>query len=93
MRRTPYTERGISRVPCVKCGAPSRFQWRICSDGGWHGVCERHDLELNEMAARWAFGVREAKQLMKGYAHSVVGDHDRTATRVRRRGGARGSRA
>lgn len=61
MRRKEYTARGIRRVPCVKCGAPSRFQWRFCADGFWHGVCVEHDIELNAFAMRWAFGdTREA---------------------------------
>lgn len=50
MRKKPYTEIGISRVPCQKCGKPSRFQWQICSTGNlWMGVCLDHDIELNKL--------------------------------------------
>ena len=33
----------------------AKFQWRICSDGKWHGVCQECDLDLNKMALKWAF--------------------------------------
>lgn len=57
MRRQPYTERGIRRVPCTKCGKPSAFQWQICADGNvYRGLCAEHDVELNAMVMRWAFG-------------------------------------
>jgi hypothetical protein len=50
MRRQPYTERGIRRVPCARCGQPSRQQWRICADGqGWRGLCNACDIELNRL--------------------------------------------
>lgn len=65
-RRRPYTERGISRVPCVKCGAPSKYQWRICSTDAWTAVCRRHDIEVNRKIARWAFG-SDAEPLLKRY--------------------------
>lgn len=47
-RRKPYTQLGISRVPCTRCGAPSRYQWQICAlDNLWHGVCAKCDVDLN----------------------------------------------
>lgn len=66
-RRRPYTERGIRRVPCVKCGKPSKYQWHVCTDGKWHGVCEKHDRELNRIGLVWAFGRERANELMRGY--------------------------
>lgn len=57
MRRTPYTKRGIRRVPCLRCGRPSSQQWQICSDGNqWRGVCTDCDVELNRMVAKF-FGL------------------------------------
>lgn len=47
VRTKPYTERGIRRVPCLRCGQPSRYQWNICSLAGRHGVCIECDIELN----------------------------------------------
>jgi len=31
------------------------FKWRVCADGPWRGVCKECDVELNEIALRWAF--------------------------------------
>ena len=50
MRCKPYTELGLSRVPCERCGAPSANQWQICATGNkWAGVCVKCDVALNEM--------------------------------------------
>lgn len=54
MRRTPYTARGISRVPCFRCGKPSVYQWQICSDGNqFRGLCAADDILLNDMTLRF----------------------------------------
>lgn len=66
-RRTPYTERGISRVPCVKCGKPSVHQWRICSTDAWTAVCRPCDEAINAQIAAWAFGEVEANRLLAKY--------------------------
>lgn len=66
-RRKPYRESEIGRVPCVKCGAPSAHQWRICSTGGWSAVCRACDIEINRMVAEWAFGEIAAEVLIKRY--------------------------
>lgn len=48
MRHTPYTKKGIRRVPCFRCKEPSQFQWTICSDGNqYRGLCARCDVGLN----------------------------------------------
>lgn len=50
MRKEPYTELGISRVPCQRCGEPSHHQWQICATGNlWCGVCVECDIALNKM--------------------------------------------
>jgi hypothetical protein len=50
MRRKPYSERGISRVKCFRCGNPSKYQWQICSDGNqYRGLCRSCDIELNKV--------------------------------------------
>lgn len=57
MRRKPYTDRGISRVACARCGEPSRFQWQICADGNqFRGICEECDVALNETVMRFMWG-------------------------------------
>lgn len=52
MRRKPYTKRGLARVSCVHCGAPSSEQWRkdFCADNHaveWLPLCLACDVELN----------------------------------------------
>jgi len=50
-RTKPYTEIGIRRIPCARCGRPSRFQWTVCANGNrFMGVCERCDVDLNRVA-------------------------------------------
>lgn len=53
-RRTPYTVRGIRRLPCRRCGAPARRQWQICSDKNvYRAICIPCDIALNELVLRW----------------------------------------
>ena len=41
---------GIRRVPCIRCGAPSKHQFNICADGNvYRGVCEACDIQLNRL--------------------------------------------
>lgn len=69
MRRKPYTERGISRVPCAKCSKPSAYQWRICSFDRWCGICTKCDIDLNALVAKWAFGNAADKTVARYRKH------------------------
>ena len=40
---------------CFKCGQPTSYEWRVCSDGPWRKVCAKCDLDLNKIALKWAF--------------------------------------
>ena len=54
MRKKPYTDIGIKRVPCSRCGNPSSQQWQICSlDNRYAGVCTKCDILLNELVLRF----------------------------------------
>ena len=67
MRKEPYTQIGISRVPCKRCGKSSTQQWQICSlDNLYMGVCDNCDIELNEMTLRF-FKIKGVKQIMTKY--------------------------
>jgi hypothetical protein len=67
-RRTPYTEIGISRLPCVRCGAKSQFQWQICSDERlFRPVCHSCDLDLNRLVLEWA-GFPDRDEKLRRYA-------------------------
>lgn len=61
-RLKPYTEIGIRRQPCTRCGKPSRYQWQICADKRiFRTLCADCDVELNAMVMRWVWGdTREA---------------------------------
>lgn len=49
MRRKPYTEIGIRRIPCYRCGAPSVHQWQVCADKNtYRGLCVPCDFGLNK---------------------------------------------
>ena len=73
-RSRPYTAKGISRVPCAKCGQPSAYQWQICAlDNLWHGLCALCDVELNELMLNFV-GHPEATTRARAYRQRVFGD-------------------
>ena len=68
MKRTkPYTDRGLSRVPCVRCGKPSEFNWFFCAEDQWRGMCRPCDEGLNELGLTYVFGKRKAAAKIKSY--------------------------
>lgn len=74
MRTKPYTERGIRRVPCFRCGEPSVHQWQICSDGNqYRGMCLACDILLNGLILEFLGDPdREAKML--AYTLEALGE-------------------
>lgn len=53
-RKSPYSSKGISRVPCARCGKPSSQQWQICAnDSLYLGVCTDCDVELNRKVLKF----------------------------------------
>lgn len=71
MRRQPYTARGIRRIPCLRCKAPSAFQWNICSLPGFHAICTACDIALNRTVLAF-MGVPDADRLGDEYERSKV---------------------
>ncbi len=70
MRRKPYTERGISRIPCAHCGKPSTAQWQVCSLGNiYGGVCDDCDVKLNELVLNF-MRIKNKKTIIKKYEKS-----------------------
>lgn len=54
-RKRPYTNMGVRRLPCFRCGEPACAQWSICADGNVHRpICNECDIELNRIVLRWA---------------------------------------
>ena len=53
-RKTPYTEIGIKRIPCFRCGKPAAFQWQVCADNRlYRPICADCDIELNRLVLEW----------------------------------------
>ena len=54
MRKTPYTEIGIKRLKCFRCGEKASYQWQICSDGNiFRPLCTKCDIEMNEIVLKF----------------------------------------
>ncbi len=72
-RKQPYTEIGVKRLPCSRCGGKSLFQWQICADGNlFRPLCAKCDVDLNRMVLEWVGDpAREAK--MATYSARVLG--------------------
>jgi hypothetical protein len=71
-RREPYTEAGIRRVPCFRCGARARHQWRACADGLWRPLCLDCDIELNRLTLVW-MAHPDRERLMAAYEAKARG--------------------
>lgn len=66
-RMEPYTEIGIRRMSCFRCGAKATFQWTICSDGNqYRPMCTLCDCLLNAMVLVWA-GFPNAEEMLGVY--------------------------
>lgn len=66
-RMEPYTERGIGRMKCVRCGEKARFQWSACADGNLQRpICARCDVLLNELALTF-MGDPDVEQKISAY--------------------------
>lgn len=70
-RRKPYTEAGIRRLPCCRCGAQAEFQWSACADGNlWRPLCKPCDVGLNRVALEYIGDPRAASKI-RAYAKRV----------------------
>ena len=72
MRRKPYTDIGIKRVPCFRCGRPSSRQWQICSlNNEYKGLCRGHDIELNRLVLTFmGISSKDVYSLIEDYKDS-----------------------
>ena len=53
-RLAPYTEIGLRRLSCIRCGKPATTQWQVCADGNvYRPLCRGCDVELNAMVLEW----------------------------------------
>lgn len=67
-RRKPYTEIGIRRLACARCGAkPAVHQWNCCALGNlWIPLCLNCDIDLNRLTMIW-LNVRDREVLLDAY--------------------------
>lgn len=68
-RRQPYTDAGVRRLPCFRCGRPAMHQWSACADGNlWRPICLACDIELNRMVLAWmGFEPADVERKMAAY--------------------------
>lgn len=70
--KEPYTERGIRRVPCARCGKPSKYQWSICANKNRSlGICPVCDIELNRIFLDFA-GFPNKQELLDAYKLKII---------------------
>lgn len=66
-RKKPYTEIGISRKRCIRCGEEAFSQWQVCADGGnFRPLCKQCDIDLNGLVLDW-MKHPEADKAMRKY--------------------------
>jgi len=67
VRKTPYTQTGIRRLKCFRCGAKAEHQWQICSDGNqFRPVCLKCDIKLNRLVLEF-MGFDDVDGMIKKY--------------------------
>lgn len=72
MRKKPYTEKQLVKIPCVSCGKPSFFQWQLncCAAphlrGSYFGVCPKCDIKLNKHTLEFR-NIPDKENLLKEY--------------------------
>ena len=71
MRKKPYTQIGIRRLKCFRCGKKAEYQWQICSDGNqYRPLCKDCDIAMNEMVLKW-MGFDNYKVMIDNYKISM----------------------
>lgn len=64
MRCKPYTQAGIRRLPCFRCGRPAEHQWQVCADKNvYRPICTRCDIALNALVLRFMRDPDRAQKL------------------------------
>jgi len=72
MRKKPYTEIGIRRLKCFRCGEKPTQQWQICSDNNvYRPICDKCDIELNELALKF-MGFADWKEKIEKYRKKFI---------------------
>jgi hypothetical protein len=71
-RKEPYTQIGIARVPCIKCGKPARTQFQICADDRlYRPLCLCCDRDLNRLVLKF-MQFPDAEEKMAAYEKKLI---------------------
>lgn len=71
MRKKPYTETGIRRLKCFRCGARAQFQWSICADlNQYRPICLECDVALNELVLEF-MGFENREKMIEDYKNKI----------------------
>ncbi len=66
-RKKPYTQIGIRRLKCFRCGNRAECSWQACADDRLHRpLCPECDIALNEMVLKW-MGFSDWREKMEKY--------------------------
>lgn len=72
-RREPYTEIGIGRGDCIRCGATATAQWQVCADKRrYRRVCTHCDIAINRLVLEFMLHPDVDKAMSKYIATKVV---------------------
>lgn len=70
-RKQPYTEIGITRLSCQRCGGKAEHQWQVCAnDNRYLPICIDCDIELNRLALEF-MKMPNVEQLMMKYISNI----------------------
>ena len=67
-RPFPYTQEGLKRCKCVRCGAKASHQWKACADTKYRALCRSCDTALNNIVLTY-FKLPNATALMEKYMY------------------------
>lgn len=71
MRTNPYTQIGIKRKKCCRCGKQAATQWKICSDGNqYRPLCIECDIELNKTVLEF-MGFKDSDKMIAEYKNKL----------------------
>ena len=70
-RKEPYTEIGVKRLSCFRCGEKANQQWQICADDNlYRPICKSCDIELNKLVLKF-MGFKEIDTMIYKYEKTI----------------------
>ena len=70
-RTKPYTEKGIRRLKCFRCGKQAHASWQICSDNRiYRPACKECDIEINKIILQF-MGFPNWEEMLEKYKRKI----------------------